>query len=382
MKHDFIIAGGGIAGLTAAIALQKEGYDVKVFERAQELKKVGAGLGLGANAWKGLTYLGVTDELCQKCHVIKRTQFLDPNGQLLSKLNMERLNKKYGVAYFTVHRAQLQQSLLQHIVPGTLELGAKVVHVEQNETGVKVSLENGGTVEGKALIAADGIHSIVRKICLPNSMPRYAGYTCWRAVVKVPEDKYRAGEFIETWGPKGRFGIVPLNGHQIYWYACVNAPFGSKELSRFTTHDLYLLFRNYHSPIPEIIQWTKDEDLIWTDILDLKPLKQFAFKRVLLIGDAAHATTPNLGQGAGQAIEDSIVLNQIIKKQRDIETAFVAFEKLRRPKSKKIINMSWRIGKAAQIAHPALISIRNALLRLLPAQVLEKQVESAIKTNL
>lgn len=125
VKYDFIIAGGGIAGLTAAIALQKEGYDVKVLEQIKELKEVGAGLGLGANAWKGLASLGITNDLEMKCNVIKSTKFLDQKGNLISSIDIERLNEKYGVAYFTVHRAELQKILVQHLQPGTLKLGKK-----------------------------------------------------------------------------------------------------------------------------------------------------------------------------------------------------------------------------------------------------------------
>ncbi|MGG0656934.1 FAD-dependent monooxygenase [Rummeliibacillus pycnus] len=381
MKYDFIISGGGIAGLTTAIALQKEGYDVKVLERMKELKVAGAGLGLGANAWKGLARLGITNDLEMKCNLIKSTKFLDQKGNLISEMDIDRLNSKYGVAYFTIHRADLQKVLIQRLLPGTLEFGKKIINFDQNETGVTVYLEDGKTVEGDALIAADGIHSAVRKKCLPDIKPRYSGYTCWRAVVKVPKKIYVPGEFTETWGSKGRFGIVPLANDQIYWFACVNAPFQDKNISAFTTNDLYHLFHDYHSLIPAILKWTKDENLIWNDIIDLKPLSRFAFDRMLLIGDAAHATTPNIGQGAGQAIEDAIILSNVLKKSKNIQDAFCEFEKQRIPKTKKIVNLSWRIGKAAQLDNRLQISIRNLVMRMLPSKIQENQLESVFHTD-
>ncbi|MCH6264473.1 FAD-dependent monooxygenase [Neobacillus citreus] len=381
MKYDFIIAGGGITGLTSAIALQKEGFRVKVLERTKELKEVGAGLGLGANAWKGLARLEITNDLEAKCNLIKSTKFLDQEGNLISEMDIERLNQKYGVAYVTVHRAELQKALVQHLQPGTLELGKKIIHFEQSETGVTIYLENGNTLEGDALIAADGIHSTVRKICFPNIKPRYSGYTCWRAVVNVPKEKDLSGEFTETWGTKGRFGIVPLNNNQIYWFACVNAPYQSKDLLDFTTNDLYHLFQTYHSPVPEIIKCTNDNDLIWNDIIDIKPMNRFAFNKILLIGDAAHATTPNIGQGAGQAIEDALILSQVLKSNRNMEEAFTEFENLRISKTKKIVNLSWRIGKAAQLDNRLLISIRNSIMRRLPSKIQEKQLESVFHTD-
>ena len=190
MKYDFIISGGGIAGLAAAIALQKEGYCIKVLKRIKELKEVGAGLGLGANAWKGLARLGITNDLEMACNLIKSTKFLDQKGNLISKMDIERLNGEYGVAYFTIHRTELQKALVHNLQPGTLELGKRMVNFEQNENGVTVYLEDGNMVQGDALIAADGIHSTVRKKCLPNIKPRYSGYTCWRAVVNVQKEMF------------------------------------------------------------------------------------------------------------------------------------------------------------------------------------------------
>lgn len=144
---------------------------------------------------------------------------------------------------------------------------------------------------------------------------------------------------------------------------------------------MYQLFQNYHSPIPEIIKWTKDENLIWNDIIDLKPINRFAFHKVHLISDAAHATTPNMGQGACQAIEDAIILKQVLKKSIFPEEAFVTFEKLRSRKTKKVVKLSWQIGKIAQLHNPFLIPIRNSIMRILPSTIQEKQLESVFETD-
>jgi 2-polyprenyl-6-methoxyphenol hydroxylase-like FAD-dependent oxidoreductase len=148
MNYDFIISGGGIAGLTTAIALQKEGYHVKVLERVEKLKEVGAGLGLGANAWKGLAYLRITDDLEMKCNLIKSTKILDQKGKLISEVGMERLNEKYGMASFTVHRADLMNTLFLNLKRDTVEFGNRVVDYEQTEDKVTVCLEDGTLLEG------------------------------------------------------------------------------------------------------------------------------------------------------------------------------------------------------------------------------------------
>ena len=146
-------------------------------------------------------------------------------------------------------------------------------------------------------------------------------------------------------------------------------------MSTFTTNDLYRLFQDYHSPIPELIQGTQDKELIWNDVIDLNPIDRFAFGKILLIGDAAHTTTPNMGQGAGQAIEDAIILSRVLENKRNQAEAFVDFEKLRMPKTKKIVNLSWRLGKIAQLEHPFQIGIRNSLIRILPSKMQEKKLE-------
>src|SRR5699024_8086716 len=127
MTYHFIIAGGGIAGLSTAIALQQAGYRVKVLERATAFRAVGAGLGLGANAWKGLRQLGITDDLESKCNIIASTKLLKQKGKILSELNIDRLNQKYGVAYFTVHRADMLKVLVQHLLPDTVAFNQKVI---------------------------------------------------------------------------------------------------------------------------------------------------------------------------------------------------------------------------------------------------------------
>src|SRR5699024_10028894 len=160
----------------------------------------------------------------------------------------------------------------------------------------------------------------------------------------------------------GRFGIVPLTNQRLYWFACINAPFQSQEMAAYTTKDLFQQFRDYHAPIPEILKETNDSDLIWNDIIDQKPPNRFAFHRTLLIGDAAHATTPNIGQGAGQAIEDAVILKHTLQQNETVPAAFHEFERIRLPKTKKVVNYSWTIGKIAQIENPFIRKARNAVM--------------------
>jgi 2-polyprenyl-6-methoxyphenol hydroxylase-like FAD-dependent oxidoreductase len=174
---------------------------------------------------------------------------------------------------------------------------------------------------------------------------------------------------------------VPLKNNKIYWFACINATANDEHLKKFTVSDLLENFKGYHHPIPSILQQTKNNNIIQGDIIDLKPINRYAFNSILLIGDAAHATTPNLGQGACQAIEDAVILADEIKNASDIAQAFAQFEKRRLRRTHWITNTSQRIGKMAQLENSLLIRIRNFVLAHLPKQINDKQFRKIYTTD-
>ncbi len=153
------------------------------------------------------------------------------------------------------------------------------------------------------------------------------------------------------------------------------------DMSRYTVADLQRHFGDYHAPIAQILAKTRDEDLLWNDIIDLKPLKNFAFTNIVLIGDAAHATTPNMGQGACQAIEDAVVLADELAKNINPEAAFRAFEQRRLKRTHYIVNNSRILGSIAQISHPLLAAARNSLFRMLPESVNERQMKTLFEVD-
>jgi len=210
---------------------------------------------------------------------------------------------------------------------------------------------------------------------LPECKPRYAGYTCWRAVIDATPGDLNLDTVSETWGKAGRFGIVPLTNNRIYWFACINAPQYDLSKKEYTVKDLQNHFKGYHQPIPKLLSLTKDSQLIWSDIIDLEPLKQFAFDNVLLMGDAAHATTPNMGQGACMAIEDAVILSNMLGNNEDVKSTFKHFELRRINRTTKIVEGSWRVGQLAQLDNALLIGLRNIALQLTPPRVAEKQMK-------
>jgi 2-polyprenyl-6-methoxyphenol hydroxylase-like FAD-dependent oxidoreductase len=369
------IIGGGIGGLTLAIALQRRGLNVSVFENASQIKPLGAGLVLAANAVKALTEIGISDEILQAGKILKLFSIKDESGNILTETDSEKLTLRLGVVNnFTIHRADLHAVLVSQVIPGTLLLNKGLTDFHSKHSGITLNFADGTTEHTDYLIACDGIHSVIRKKLLPESNPRYAGYTCFRAVIDNPSSNIDIDETSETWGKPGRFGIVPLNNNRIYWFACINAPTNNIQMRGAKISDLLTYFGKYHFPIPQIVENTQDHQLIWSDISDIKPIKQFAFGKIVLMGDAAHATTPNMGQGACMAIEDAAVMANCLDHYSSVEEAFKQFEKKRIGRTTSIVNHSRIIGKMAQLENSLLIKVRNAALKLTPAHVTENQV--------
>lgn len=362
-KITVTILGGGIAGLATAIALRQAGVEARIFEAASEIRPVGAGLGLASNAMRAFEVLGLSHVLENEGQVLTNFSILDTKGKVIKETYFDQSNPGTS-KNFVIHRANLHNVLQDQLDEQQIQLGKKAIGVELSPESVNVTFEDGTSHECNYLIVADGIHSNIRQQLIPNSKPRYANYTCWRGIVNNFSMKIDGAS--ETWGNRGRFGIVPLRNKQVYWFACVNSNQANSAFKYFKTKDILDQFETYHTPIKQLINETPDDHVIWNDIYDLKPLTKFAFGRIVLVGDAAHATTPNMGQGACQAIEDAVILGKCVQQENDMQEAFRVFEKNRIDRTTWVVESSRKIGQVAQIENPVLISMRNGLFRSMP----------------
>lgn len=374
-----VITGGGIAGLTAAIALKKIGINARVYEAAPEIRAVGAGLALAANAIKAFQKLEIDKAVMAEGRLLDAFSIKDEKGNIISRTNSLASSEKFGADNFTIHRARLHRVLMSFLEPGDVETNKRCVNIETEGGNTILHFSDGSSELVDYLIAADGIHSPVRQKVLPASKTRYAGYTCWRAAISNPG--LSLNEPSESWGTKGRFGILPLAHDQVYWFACIKAKQNDVRLRQFTIEDLLKQFGHYHEPIPEILRSTNNDDLIWNDIMDLAPLSRYAFGDILLIGDAAHATTPNMGQGACQAIEDAVILADEIAKANTMPEAFGAFEKRRMERTQYVVKQPRLIGNIAQVQNKYVVALRNTLMRSLPARAQEQQFKKLLRVD-
>ncbi|MBW3518845.1 FAD-dependent monooxygenase [Flavobacterium sp. NKUCC04_CG] len=380
MPKHFIIIGGGIAGLTTAISLKQLGHTVKLYESKPNIHGLGAGLGLAANAMKALEYLGLAQALIPLGNMLRSLTIKDAKGYPIFEANTE-LVKNGSADNFSIHRKVLIQYLYEKLDEADTEVNKKLIKLVQTDRKVQLTFADGTQASGDYLIGCDGVGSAVRLQLLPQSKPQYAGYTCWRAITPNPNIIVEDGT--EIWDKAGRFGFVPLVGNLIYWYACINTTTENYHtVKSYGITELLTNFKDFYNDIPHIIAHTSDADLIQSDILDIQPLKQFAFNRVLLIGDAAHATTPNMGQGACMAIEDVAVLIHELHLEKNPVVAFVNFEKKRLNRTKSVITKSKQIGWIAQLESPILCRIRDSFFRSLPQSFAKHQMQKLLNTDI
>lgn len=368
MRPIVALAGGGIAGLATAIVLQKQGFEVRVYEAAPAIRGGGGGLLLAVNALKALRKMGIEAPVLAAGRPVPVFKVLDEFGHIINDMEDDVLMRTFGMTNLAISRAALHQALMGQTEGIAIEVNKQVAGFQQSFNNVQVEFADGTSVVADYLIGADGLRSAVRQHVLPNSPPRFAGYTCWRAVIQN-RDGVEVPFGFEALGRSGRCGMVALADQSVYWFAVVKAEPNDETMKRAGVQDVLARFQHYTEPIPSIIRQTQEHELIWADISDLAPIPHYAFGRVLLIGDAAHATTPNMAQGACQALEDAAVLLDLIEKHgNDLTQVFPRFEQRRLERTHFIVKASRTMGRIAQAQHPALIALRDTVFRLIPQQ--------------
>ena len=374
-----LIAGAGIGGLTLACTLQRAGIRATVFERAEALRPVGAGLIVQMNAAVALRRIGLCDAVVAEGQRAEQTVILDSKGARITAVDVRSLQDELGIPMVAVHRARLQAVLRAHAGPEeAVRLGVSVTGFQDDGAHVTVTLSTGETVTGDVLVGADGLRSAVRSGLLGAQPTRYSGYTSWRGVC-VGADLVPAGQFTETWGRGARFGIVPISHGEVYWYATLNAPAGAEDAPGQTLAVLQERFAGWHAPITQLLAATPPERVLRTDIHDRPPVPSWSRGRVTLLGDAAHPMTPNLGQGGCQAIEDGVVLGECLAAPGSVEDALRAYESRRVKRANALVVRSHQVGRVAQWENGAARFVRDALFRRVPQSAARRQLWTLVQ---
>jgi 2-polyprenyl-6-methoxyphenol hydroxylase-like FAD-dependent oxidoreductase len=366
-----IVVGGGIAGLSAAIGLRRSAHEVIVLERAPRIDPIGAGLTLFANAMSALDRLGMHDAVAAHGAPAKRSAILTWEGPELAQVPRDLLE-----GTIAIHRADLQRELAA--AAGEVRLGAEINAVEQHDDGVVARGADGSEERGDLLIGADGLSSVIRS-AIADVRPRYAGYTAWRGVSPVPVEP---GRLTESWGVGERFGLVDIGRGRTYWFATKNAPEGEPDEPEGKKAEILRRFSGWHEPIAAIVESADEGAILRNDVYYLEPLPRWSAGRVVLVGDAAHATTPGVGQGAAQAVEDAVVLADRLVPSGHLATALGEYEAIRRPRAEAVLKLSRRADKAAQLASPLGWRFRNAMVRRLPERARRRRLEPLVRYKL
>ncbi len=368
-----LIAGGGIAGLASALALARAGLDVQVFERAPEIKEVGAGISLWANAIRALDQLGLHDAIDAASIAYETAGLLAADGSIITSISASELQRLLGIPVVVMHRADLLAALVAAVPASQISYGAACTGVIDHGDRVELELSDGRRVRGDAVVGADGLNSVVRAAVHGPEPPRYAGCSAWRAVVPFETSRIRAGE---TWGNGSLFGQVPISGNRVYWYAAMNVPEGGRSLH--AQSELKAVFGGWHAPIGELIDAADERSILRNDIYDRPVRKTWGRGRLTLAGDAAHPMTPFMGQGACQALEDAVVLGRCLSGGPDVVAALRDYERQRIPRANAFVTRSRLAGRVARVSNPLLAAIRNAALRRIDPAAQARQIAKMI----
>lgn len=344
-----MVVGGGVGGLATGLALQRLGWEVRVRERSTVLEPAGAGLVLWPNALRCLRVLGVEGEVRSRGTVLRESRITRPNGRRLSRVDLGAHGEDGALGMV---RSDLVEVLAAALDPGVLELGSPVDGPEE--------------IEADVVVGADGVRSVVRTALWPSVVPEHRGYTVWRALLGGDEPVLgEVAGLTETWGRGLRFGVVPVGTGGTYVYAAASSPqrrAGEDELAQ-----LRRLFEDWHAPIPALLDRLQPAGLLRHDIHDLPPGRTPLHQgRHVLVGDAAHAMEPNLGQGACLAIEDAVVLAHSLAAQPSVSAGLSSYAAARASRVASLARQSRRLGRVAQQANPWATAVRDAAMLMTP----------------
>ncbi|WLS80743.1 FAD-dependent urate hydroxylase HpxO [Erwinia pyri] len=335
-----IVIGAGIGGMCTAIALQRVGIETEVFEAVKEIRPVGAAISIWPNGVKCLNFLGMKEPLRKlggPMHAMAYNDF--QTGSKLTQFSLDPLVQDSGERPYPVARAELQAMLLETYGREKVHFGKRVSEVEQHENGVTARFEDGSEARGDLLIACDGTHSVVRKYVLGRTVERrYAGYVNWNGLVEIDESIAPAQQWTTFVGEGKRVSLMPVANNRFYFFFDVPLPSGLAEDRSSLREDLTRYFSGWAAPVQKLIAQINPATTNRVEIHDIDPFPELVKGRVALLGDAAHSTTPDIGQGGCAAMEDAVVLATLLQTNSlGIEDALIRYQYKRAERVKDLV---------------------------------------------
>jgi len=370
-----VVVGGGIGGLTAAVALRQVGWRVTVLEQAARFGEIGAGITLLSNGLRCLDAIGLGDAVRGSGLPMLAIGMRTAAGRWLSRIDGDGadLEARMGTTTLVIHRAELHKILRDALPDAALMAGVATAGIYggedggPSEVGFRVRNQD-ALLRADLVVGADGMHSWVRAQRWPDAAaPVYSGSTTWRAVAPTTPSS-AVTEMSLSWGPGTEFGVMPLVDGRTYWYAAANAREAQRNPDELD--ELRHRFGTWHEPIPAVLAHTQPEAVLRHDIYWLPKLDSYYRGSVVLLGDAAHAMTPNLGQGGGQALEDAIGLAAALSRADDVTLALARYDHERRARTQAMSLAATRQLRFGQQLHnPIAVAVRNTAVALTPDRI-------------
>ncbi|RJT46356.1 FAD-dependent urate hydroxylase HpxO [Rahnella woolbedingensis] len=335
-----VVIGGGIGGACAAIALKRFGIETAVYEAVKEIKPVGAAISIWPNGVKCLNYLGMKDALRELGGNMRFMAYKEyQQGQTMTRFSMDPLIQCVGEQPYPVARAELQSMLLDTYGRDQVQFGKRVTHVEESADSVTAWFDDGTSATGDVLIAADGTHSIIRQHVLGYATERrYAGYVNWNGLVEIDESIAPADQWTTFVGEGKRVSLMPVSGNRFYFFFDVPLPKGLPQDRTTVRDDLQGYFAGWAEPVQKLISQIDPQTTNRVEIHDIEPFMQLVKGRIALLGDSGHSTTPDIGQGGCAAMEDAVVLaNMLQTNSLGIEDALLRYQEKRAYRVKDLV---------------------------------------------
>ncbi len=342
MNHlKVIIIGAGIGGLTAGLTLRRAGYAVEIYEKTNQIRPAGAGISVWSNGVKVLNSLGLGDEIAKIGGQMDVMEYRSHHNELFNRISLHPVIKTVGQRPYPVSRTELQSLLLKtfNTETETVKLNAQCIGVEQDEHRVTAYFADGYQTSGDVLIAADGVHSKLRDYVVGRPVElRYAGYVNWNGLVEIREDLGDKNTWIIYVGEGKRASMMPIGNHRFYYFFGCPMAKGTVVEPQYRKQELKHLFAGWPFPVQRLIERLNPHESNRLEIHDLDPLETLVKGRVALLGDAAHATTPTLGQGGCQAMEDAEIISRfLLTTNLGVEDALKRYEAERKERTSTLV---------------------------------------------
>lgn len=367
-----IVVGGGIGGLTVALALRRGGVDVEVHEKFDHLQSRATGFTIWSYAIRHLLDLGVDPEtLARLGSAIEFTDIRSRHGRLIEQLPVGEVSRRLGAPTYDIQRHGLQEALIEALGAEHVRMGSEVIAVEQDAGSATVVLNDGSRASGDVVIGADGVHSVLRDGVAGRRLElHYSGFSGWSALIQFAHELLPARHHIEVWERGSKGGVADVGDGRARWYVMHRAEAGGGSVSK---EEILAHVEGWYELLPAAVRETPETAIVRTEAWDLAPMETWIDGRVVLLGDAAHATTPFAAMGACMAIEDGATLGGLLL-ERPYETAFATFERERKKRTEEVVKHGRTMGRLSQLQSTIALWLRDEFLAHVPPP---KQAEIA-----